>query len=438
MPGRKPPCMYDLCMTCQQQSGAEPEMTPPGSSNPSALLDREFSLMAKPAGPDCNLGCEYCFYCEKKVFFPAHKTYRMSDEVLEAYVREYIASQSGPSVQFDWQGGEPALAGIDFFQRALDFQRKYRQGKRISNTIQTNGTLLDQAWCIFLARNNFLVGLSMDGPEAVHNAYRVDKEGKPTFAGALNSLKMMQRHGVEVNILATVNRESSRHPLEVYRFFRQQSATFIQFIPVVEREPNAEAEKLGISLAVPPSLADNEAHNVTKWSVEPVQYGEFLLRIFDEWKSNDVGRMFVMNFEWIMAALAGVGPGVCYLAPRCGDNLILEHNGDIYSCDHFMYPAYRLGNILDGGLKQLVRSSAQRDFGARKESALNGQCRRCEAFAACRGGCPKHRFATGSDGLSGLNYFCEGYLNFYRHAAPSMRRLLSRIQSTPHIKEETL
>ena len=399
-------------------------------SAPDRQPQHGFHLMAKPAGANCNLRCEYCFYSEKTAFFPENKAFRMSDEVLEAYTREYIESQPGSSIVFDWQGGEPALMGIDFFQRALDFQQKYRKGKQVSNTLQTNGTLLDDAWCVFLARNNFLVGLSMDGPKAVHDTCRVDKDGKPTHAKVLNSLKMMQRHGVEVNILATVNRESSKHPLEVYRFFREQGVQFIQFIPIIERNADSEALKSGISLAPPPSLTDKEQTAVvTTWSVEPEQYGEFLIQIYNEWLNNDVGRMFVMNFEWTLAALAGSGAGVCYLSPSCGGNLILEHNGDIFSCDHFVYPSYRLGNILVGGLKKMVSSKKQTEFGASKETHLPGYCRNCDLLFVCRGGCPKHRFTTSTEGEPGLNYLCEGFKRFYHHAKPSMQQMLEFIRS---------
>jgi uncharacterized protein len=398
----------------------------PGSGGPAR---RGFHLMAKPAGPRCNLRCTYCFYREKETFFPEHRTLRMSNEVLEAYARKYIDSQPGPSVVFDWQGGEPTLAGIDFFRRALDLQRKYGGGKRIQNTLQTNGTLLDEAWCVFLSGNRFLVGLSLDGPEAVHDAFRADKKGSPTCSRVLEALKMMQRHGVEVNVLATVNGESSRHPLEVYRFFKQEGVRFIQFIPVIEREADSGAKQLGIPLAVPPSLArEGKSTAVTPWSVAPESYGEFLIRIFDEWIGNDVGRTFVMNFEWTLGSWAGAGPGVCHLSPRCGGNLILEHNGDVYSCDHYMYPAYRLGNILEDGLRDMVESERQAAFGASKETALPGCCRDCDVLFVCRGGCPKHRFAATPGGEPGLNYLCAGFKKFYRHVDPYMKRMAEMIR----------
>ncbi len=387
-----------------------------------------FHLMAKPAGPACNLHCTYCFYLEKKALLPETRPSRMSDEVLGAYIRKYIQSQPGSSVTFEWQGGEPALVGVGFFQRALELQKKYSGGKEVANSFQTNGTLLDDHWCAFLARNNFLVGLSLDGPEAVHDAYRVDKDGRATSGKVLNALRLMQKHGVQVNVLAAVNCESSKQPLEVYRFLRQHGVQFIQFIPIVEREADPEAVKLGIPFALPPSMTRlDESTAVTPWSVEPNQYGEFLIRVFEEWIRNDVGKIFVMNFEWSLGAWAGTGPGVCYLSPRCGRNLIMEYNGDIFSCDHFMYPAYRLGNILDGKLSKMVESNKQIDFGASKETALPRYCHGCDFLFACRGGCPKHRFAKSPDGDPGLNYLCEGYKKFYHYVNPSLKRMVDFI-----------
>ena len=404
---------------------AKKKKTKLNASGLDGLAQQGFHLMAKPAGPSCNLHCEYCFYLEKKRFFPETKVFRMSDEVLEAYTRKYIESQPGPSVVFAWQGGEPTLMGIDFFQRALDLQKKYSMGKQIANTLQTNGTILDEAWCVFLSRNNFLVGLSIDGPETVHDAFRVDRVGSPTSAKVLRGLRMMQRHGVEINVLASVNSENSRHPLEVYRFLKQQGVQFIQFIPIVEREADSESERLGISLAAPPFLTQEEkATAVTPWSVEPKKYGEFLIGVFEEWVRNDVGKIFVMNFEWTLGAWAGAPAGVCYLSPRCGLNLIIEHNGDIFSCDHFVYPPYRLGNILEGGLRKIVRSRNQTSFGASKETALPGCCRGCDVLFACRGGCPKERFAKSPDGEPGLNYLCAGFKRFYHHVNPYMKHMV--------------
>lgn len=392
-------------------------------------LSHGFHLMAKPSGPACNISCEYCFYSEKKTFFGDRQIYRMSVPVLEAYVREYINSQPGSSVVFDWQGGEPTLMGIDFFRMALSFQAKYGKGKQISNSIQTNGTLIDEAWCSFFSKNGFLVGLSLDGPEYLHDINRVYKDGTPTFARVFRSLKMMQDKGVEVNILATVNRNNSLKPLEVYRFFRESGVRFIQFIPIVERSHGSATDNHGLSLAPPPSIGDGKkTEAVTPSSVEPDQYGEFLVQIFDEWIRKDVGSIFVMNFEWSLCAWAGLGPGVCYLSKRCGNNLIIEHNGDVYSCDHYMYPDYRLGNVLEDDLKSMVESKKQVLFGLSKEDGLPGYCRSCEFLFVCNGGCPKHRFAFSPDNEKGLNYLCPGFKKFYSHINPSMKRLLEMIK----------
>lgn len=410
----------------------DPKLKTDGLNGPP---QQAFELMAKPAGPRCNLHCRYCFYLEKMSFFPESDCL-MSDKVLEAYTRKYIASQPGPSVVFAWQGGEPTLLGIDFFHRALDFQKKYGMGKEISNTLQTNGTLLDESWCDFLSKNNFLVGLSMDGPETVHDVYRLDRAGGSTHATVLGSLRMMQKYGVEVNVLATVNIESSRRPLEVYRFFKEQGVQFIQFIPIVEREADSEAERLGLSLAGPPSLTQEEkAAAVMPRSVTPRDYGEFLRRIFEEWVRNDVGSIFVMNFEWALGAWADMPAGVCYLSPRCGLNLIIEHNGDIFSCDHFVYPAYRLGNILTDDLGEMVLSKTQIAFGASKETRLPGYCRECDVLFACRGGCPKHRFAKSPDGEPGLNYLCPGFKRFYHHVDPYMKHMVKLIRNGIPVKK---
>ena len=352
----------------------------------------------------------------------------MSDEILEAYTREYIKSQPGNTVVFDWQGGEPTLAGLEFFQRALNFQKKYNIGKQISNSLQTNGTLLGDEWCVFLKKNNFLVGLSLDGPETIHNVHRKDTNGYPTFNKVFNTLERMQKHGVAVNVMATVNRESRKHPLEIYRFFREAGVRFIQFIPVVERDADPKAQQLGIPLAVPSSITQAETSTaVTPWSVKPHQFGEFLIRIYDEWIRHDVGEIFVMNFEWSLGAWAGTRPGMCHFSAQCGQNLIMEHNGDIFSCDHFMYPDFCLGNILEGGLVEIMQSRKQIAFGAAKETSLPEYCRRCKVLFACRGGCPKHRFSITPDGKPGLNYLCPGLKHFFEHVRPSMERMLALI-----------
>ena len=388
-----------------------------------------FHLMAKPAGPACNLKCDYCFYVEKQAFFKKKSPLKMSDEVLEAYTKKYIEAQPGPAIEFAWQGGEPTLLGIDFFKRALAFQRKYNNGKQISNALQTNGTLLNEKWCSFLSENNFLVGVSIDGPPAVHDVYRKDLGGNPTCSKVVRALELMREHGVEFNALVTVNRENSRRPLEVYNFLKQQGVRFIQFIPIVERPPDSNAEKWGLPLAAPPAPGREEpSAEVTPWSVEPREYGDFLTLIFQEWVRGDVGTIFVMNFEWLLAAWLGAPEGACYLAPRCGRNLIIEYNGDLYPCDHFMYPGYRLGNILKDDLAGMVESKKQAKFGAVKETGLPKYCHACDYLFACRGGCPKQRFAKTPDGEPGLNYLCPGLKKFNARSRPLMEYMANLIR----------
>ncbi len=389
-----------------------------------------FHLMAKPIGPVCNLRCKYCFYTEKESLFPDEENYRMSDEVLEAYIRKYIETQKIQEVPFVWQGGEPTLMGLDFFKKVVSLQNKYKQGKRITNSLQTNGTLLNDEWCKFLAQYRFLVGLSLDGPEDIHNRYRVDRGGKPTFQSVMDGLKLMQNRRVDFNVLACVTRESSKRPLDVYRFLKEQGVKYIQFIPIVERKPDSIAGKLGLRLGLPPSLKKEEADkSVMPWTVQPEAYGDFLNQIFDEWVKKDVGNIFVMNFEWAIANWAGVQSTACSFSRRCGRSVIVEHNGDIYSCDHFVYPEYRLGNIMEDSPRHLIDSMKQIGFGAMKETTLPDYCRNCEFLIACRGECPKHRFMTTPAGKPGLNYLCPGFRKFFGHIAPYAMYIIRLLQN---------
>lgn len=358
-----------------------------------------YHVMLKPRGAICNLDCTYCYYLDKEKLYPG-SSFRMADEVLEAFTRQYIASQQGPEIVFGWQGGEPTLMGLDFFRTALALQRKYaRPGVTISNTLQTNGTRLDDEWCRFFADNGFLIGLSIDGPEDVHDAYRVDKGGKPTFAAVMSGLHLLKKHGVDFNVLTTVHAANAPQPLDVYRFLRDEVGTeFVQFIPIVEHEGGAASRE----------------------SVSSGAYGEFLCAIFDEWVRHDVGRVFVQIFDVALAAWATGHPGLCIFEKSCGTALAMEHNGDVYSCDHYVKPAYRLGNVTKTSLPVLVDSDDQRAFGAAKRMSLPKQCRTCEVRFACNGGCPKNRFISTADGEPGLNYLCEGYLRFFTHVRPAM------------------
>jgi uncharacterized protein len=401
----------------------------PGETMPFSTGQSGYHLMAKPAGPRCNLRCEYCFYIEKEALFSGSPEYRMTDQVLEAYVKKYIETQPVNEVPFVWQGGEPTLMGLDFFKKAIELQRKYGKGKHITNSLQTNGTLLDDQWCEFLARNSFLVGFSLDGPEDIHDLHRLYRGGRPTWTRVMQSLRLLQKHGVQYNVLACVTRESSKTPLAVYHFLRDQGVQFMQFIPIVERIPDGASVELGLLLASPPVSGQEELQTeVTPWTVEPEAFGDFLIAVFQEWVRHDVGKFFVMNFEWSLASWCTFPATICTFTTRCGTSMILEHNGDIYSCDHFVYPRYRLGNIVKDNPLTLLHSMEQSGFGAAKESSLPWICRDCEVLFACRGECPKHRFMTTPDGEPGLNYLCAGYKKFFRFADPYMRNMIKLLE----------
>ncbi len=393
-------------------------------------------LMAKPSGPVCNLDCSYCFYLEKESFFPRRHRFLMSDQTLHRYVEQNIRNEPSSEVLFTWQGGEPMLRGLDFYRRAVAYQQELAGGKTIRNALQTNGVLLDEAWCTFLAQAGFMVGISLDGPRAIHDAARVDKQGKPTFDAVMQGITLLQRHGIEFNVLVTVTNEVSRHPLEVYRFLKEHGLHHVQFNPVVERVASDSERGAGLTFAEPGASgalrasdgAPSAAPKVSPHSVAPHAYGEFLIAIFDEWVRQDVGRVYVMNFEWALASFLKLPATVCLFAEDCGKALVLEHNGDIYSCDHFMYPAHRLGNIGDSELSELASSPQQLAFGQAKSAQLPDYCRRCDVRFACHGECPKNRFATSPDGEAGLNYLCPSYKQYFTHIRKymnAMARLVS-------------
>jgi uncharacterized protein len=386
-----------------------------------------FHVMTKPIGPICNLDCKYCFYLEKEKLYPDERKWKMSDEVLEAYISQYIHSQppSNPEIGFAWQGGEPTLLGVGFFRRVVELQKKHSDGRPVNNAFQTNGTLLDDEWGEFLAANRFLVGLSIDGPRELHDRWRVDKNDKPTFDAVMRGLDVLKKHRVEFNTLTVVNRTNSQRPLEVYRFLKEIGSGFIQFIPLVERLPQTRLRVLGFDLAEPPEpgQANDPEAVVTAWSVESRQYGNFLCEIFDEWVRNDVGRCFVQLFDVALGAWAGAPPSLCVFAETCGNAMAIEHNGDLYSCDHYVYPKYRLGNILNHSLGQMTDSLQQRKFGADKRDTLPQYCRKCEVRFACNGECPKHRFIKTPDGEEGLNYLCPAYKKFFNHIDPYMKTM---------------
>jgi len=382
---------------------------------------RPFHVMTKPAGPACNIACRYCFYLEKEAIYPEVSRFRMPPETLELYIKEYIQAQPGPQVVFAWQGGEPTLLGVDYFRKIIEFQRKYAQGKTIENAFQTNGTLLNDEWGEFLATHNFLVGLSIDGPRDCHDAYRVDRKGRSTFAKVMEGVKFLKKHGVRFNTLTCVQKDNSRKPLEVYRFLKEIGSGYIQFIPIVERNPNTQSKKLGLSLATPPECeSEDEDAPTTTWSVRPSRFGNFLIDIFDYWVSRDIGQVFVQEFDVALGNWAGQGGGLCVHSETCGTAVAMEHNGDVFSCDHFVYPQYRLGNIHERSLADMINDPRQIKFGLDKKDKLPGKCRRCPVRFACHGGCPKHRFLQTEDGEPGLNYLCAGYEKFFQYISPYM------------------
>ena len=384
-----------------------------------------FHIMAKPHGPICNLDCTYCYYLEKENLYAAKgRDYRMSDTVLESYIRQYIQSQPAQHVSFAWQGGEPTLLGVPFFERVLELQKKYAGDKLVDNAFQTNGTLLDDAWGEFLARNKFLIGLSVDGPAEIHDAYRVDKGGQPTFTRVMRGLDILKKHGVEFNTLTVINRTNSYHAQKVYRFLKEIGSKYLQFIPIVEQVA-AQPDPNGLVLLKPYA---RQQTTVSEWSVEPLQFGKFLSTVFDEWVLSDVGRVFVQIFDVALESWSGLPQTLCVFAPQCGKALAVEHNGDLYSCDHFVYPENKLGNIMERAMSGLVKSPQQTRFGNAKETALPSDCKTCDVRFACNGECPKHRFTTTASGEYGLNYLCAGYQHFFHHIDPYMRFMANELR----------
>ena len=386
-------------------------MTPPPDGRPAPPA---FQVMVKPHGPACNLACRYCYYLDKEALYPGSDL-RMGDEALEELTRQLIAAQCRPEATFSWQGGEPTLMGLEFFERAVAFQHKHaRPGMRIYNALQTNGVLLDDEWCSFFKRHRFLVGVSLDGPQECHDAYRVNRGGGPTFERVMAGLAALRRHGVEVNILTTVHAANAGRPVEVYRFLRDQTrAQFIQFIPIVEWETGP---------GCPPG------RRVTGRSVTGRQYGEFLIGVFDEWVRHDVGRVFVQLFDVALGVWLGQPAGLCTFQETCGQGLVMEHNGDVYACDHFVEPRYRLGNIRDRSLAEMAGSKRQQRFGMAKGEALPGACRRCSVRWACNGECPKNRFGPTAQ-KPGLSALCEGYKAFFGHVDPAMQFMAAAIRA---------
>ena len=371
-------------------------------------------VMLKPAGAHCNLACKYCYYLEKNKLYPTAQRHLMSNEMLEQFTREYIEAQTMNQVLFTWHGGEPLLRSIDFYRKALSLQQKYAGGRRIDNVIQTNGTLLTDEWCEFFAQNHWLVGISIDGPQPYHDHYRLTAAGKPSWKKVMQGIKLLKKHGVEWNAMAVVNAYNVNHPLEFYRFFKENGCQFLQFTPIVERLTRHED---GRTLA---SLADKDEIPLSEASVAPEQWGYFLCAIFDEWVRKDVGKIFVEIFDCTLANWMGISPGICAYSKECGHAGVMEHNGDVYSCDHFVFPEYKLGNIRDHSLIDMLYGEQQQEFSRLKHSSLPRQCKECDMEFACHGECPKNRFMKDKYGDSGLNYLCLGYYHYYQHVAPYM------------------
>ncbi len=381
------------------------KMAPTAPAVRPASAPPAFHLLAKPRGAICNLDCKYCFYLSKEELYKG-SSFRMTDEMLETYIHQLIESHDVPEVTVAWQGGEPTLMGLDFFRRSIVFEKEYaKPGMQIQNTIQTNGTLINDEWAAFFKENNFLVGLSIDGPREMHDFYRVDRQGEPTFDKVMRGLDFLQKHGVEWNALTTIHHANADHPVEVYRFLRDEcKAEFIQFIPIVER-------------------LTPESNMVTKRSTTAEQYGKFLVDVFEEWVKRDIAKVYVQMFDVALANWHGEPSGLCVHSKTCGGALAIEHNGDLYSCDHFVTPQYKLGNIKERHMLELVGSDPQVKFGNDKFDTLPKYCRECEVRFACHGGCPKDRFIKTPSGESGLNYLCAGYKIFFNHIDKPMRMM---------------
>ena len=399
-----------------------------------------FHVLAKPSGAICNLDCKYCFFLSKEALYPESR-FRMEEDVLELYIKQLIESQRSSSLSIGWQGGEPTLMGLDFFRKLVSLVHKYLPShiKLEEHTIQTNGTLLNDEWCKFFKEHNFLVGLSMDGSKDIHDTYRVDKRGLPTFGKVIKAARLLQKHGVEFNILCTVHAANGDRPLDVYRFFRDKVRTqYIQFIPIIER---TTPELLDVANAgwgdrqTARPLYTQAGDLVTERSIKPEQWGKFLITIFDEWIRHDVGQVFIRTFDSALASWLNLPPSECIFSPTCGNALALEHNGDLYCCDHFVEPDYYLGNIKDTHMLELVASDKQRAFGNAKRDDLPQYCQTCEVKFACWGECPRHRFLYTPDGEPGLNYLCAGYKAFFNHINYPMKLMADLLRQGRPAKE---
>ena len=398
---------------------ASPNSTPPEARLTAAPFAHPMYIMVKPVGSACNLRCDYCYYLEKQHLYANEGRQMLSDELLERFIREYIESQTTPEVLFTWHGGEPLVRPLAFYEKVVRLQQRYARGRRIANSLQTNGTLINDDWARFFHDQGWLIGVSLDGPEAYHDAFRRTRGGGPSFRNVIRGIDILNRHAVEWNALAVANRLNGDHPLSFYRFFKNIGCQYIQVTPVVERLAHHDD---GRQLA---SLVDEG--QLAPFSIRPKQWGNFLCTIFDEWVRHDVSMFFINIFDATLANWVGVAPGLCTMAKHCGHAGVMEHNGDVYSCDHFVFPEYKLGNIHEQSLVAMMYSERQRRFGRAKADSLPTQCRECQWLNACHGECPRNRFIRTANGEPGLNYLCEGYRQYFSHVAPYMdvmKRLL--------------
>lgn len=398
---------------------ASPNSTTPEARLTAAPFAHPMYIMVKPVGSACNLRCDYCYYLEKQHLYANEGRQMLSDELLERFIREYIESQTTPEVLFTWHGGEPLGRPLAFYEKVVRLQQRYARGRRIANSLQTNGTLINDDWARFFHDQGWLIGVSLDGPEAYHDAFRRTRGGGPSFRNVIRGIDILNRHAVEWNALAVANRLNGDHPLSFYRFFKNIGCRYIQVTPVVERLAHHDD---GRQLA---SLVDEG--QLAPFSIRPKQWGNFLCTIFDEWVRHDVSMFFINIFDATLANWVGVAPGLCTMAKHCGHAGVMEHNGDVYSCDHFVFPEYKLGNIHEQSLVEMMYSERQRRFGRAKADSLPTQCRECQWLNACHGECPRNRFIRTANGEPGLNYLCEGYRQYFSHVAPYMdvmKRLL--------------
>ena len=388
-----------------------------------APFARPLYVMLKPVGALCNLACDYCYYLEKAKLYQDNPKHVMSDELLEKFIEEYINSQTSPNVLFTWHGGETLMRPLAFYQKALELQKKYAKGRQIDNCLQTNGTLLTDEWCRFLHDNGWLVGISIDGPQEFHDEYRKNKQGRPSFVKVMQGINLLKKHNVEWNAMAVVNDYNADYPLEFYHFFKELDCHYIQFAPIVERlAPHADGRHLA-------AVDEDSKEGLADFSVTTRQWGNFLCTIFDEWVRHDVGNYYIQLFDSTLANWVGEQPGVCTLAKTCGHAGVMEFNGDVYSCDHFVFPQYKLGNIYSKTLVEMMYGERQQKFGLAKRDALPTQCKECPYLFACNGECPKNRFCKTKDGEPGLNYLCQGYYRFFDHAAPYMDFMKRELQA---------